>query len=528
MNGSSKKMYTLFLINPKQREKQFAQQVELSELLGKKGLLTPLALPTVAALTPDNYQIMIIDEELGLIPENILPDIVGITTLAHTIGRVYEIADWYRSKGVTVILGGSYASFMVDECLNHCDTVVIGEAEDIWSQCLADFEQGKLQKSYKAEAFSEFKKSPVPRWDLMDINKIISLGVQISRGCPYNCEFCLINKMQGHRMRYREIDDVIKEIKSLPQKTLFFVDDNLTVDKKYTRELMQRLKPLKVSWTCQASLDVASDEELLKDMAEAGCLYILIGFESINKDCLVEMKKFQNSIEKYETAINKIHNAGIQICGAFIVGFDHDTLEEFDNICDFSIRMKIPFTMINILGIAPGTDIHNRMESEGRLYGGAMDGALGLFSPLYYMNMSTVEMFDKYIETLEKLYSFKTIREKAKNLFGPGKFIYEFDNDSLKGWDKFLIFMRVLKSYLFTRDKDKCLLFKEMTGLTRQKKIAPDKYILFLLSMEGFSRYTRRMRKNRDRMRQLVQSIDRGSWRDYQKNANVTHSKDLY
>lgn len=510
--AGQKKRYTLFLINPKQKEKHFAQQVELSHLLGKKGLLTPLALPTVAALTPDNYDIRIIDEELELIPGDCLPDVVGLTTLTHTIGRVFEIADSYRKLGVTVILGGSYASFKVEECLEHCDAVVIGEAEDVWAKCLEDFERGCLASTYKAQGYTPFRRSPVPRWDLVDISKIISLGVQISRGCPYRCEFCLINKMQGNKMRYRELDDVIEEIKSLPHRTLFFVDDNLTVDKEYARELMRLLIPLKVSWTCQASIDVAEDEELLKDMAKAGCLYILIGFESINEECLTETRKLQNNVAKYERAISRIHRAGIQVCGAFIVGFDHDTLEEFDNIATFAQRTNIAFTMVNILGIAPGTDIYRRMEQEGRLYGGALDGALGIFPPMYYKNMSKVEMFDKYVDNLEQLYSFSSIRLKARALFQDGRFVHAFEDETMRSMDKLRVFLRLLRCYLLTADKDKRLLFKEMSQLLRKGLIAPDKYVLFLLSMEGFSRYAKMMRANHERMRKQVAAIDRGSW----------------
>ena len=511
---SETKQFRLFLINPRQRHKHFAQQVDLARLLGKKALLTPLALPTVAALTPNNYSIRIVDEELEPLPSDDLPDIVGITTLTHTIERVYEIADWYRNRGVTVVLGGPYASFMVEECLLHCDSVVVGEAENIWAVCLRDFENGELKTRYRAGGFCDFRCSPPPRWDLVDISKIVSLGVQISRGCPYNCEFCLINKMQGRRMRYRQLDDVVTEIEALPQRTLFFVDDNLTVDKKYARELMQRLKPLKVSWTCQASMDVADDEQLLKSMAEAGCLYILIGFESINEDSLAETGKVQNDVAGYLDAVKKIHRAGIQVCGAFIVGFDHDTLNEFDHICSFADEAGISFTMINILGIAPGTDIQKRMEEEGRLYGGALDGALGIFPPLYYQQMGKTEMFERYLQSLEILYSFGKIRSKAAELFSSGSFVQTFEDKTIGPGDKIRVLLRILRAYLFTRDREKRLLFKEMSYLLRRKMISADKYILFLLSMEGFSRYTRMMRKNFPRLKAEVAAIDRGSWQD--------------
>lgn len=504
---------TLFLINPKQEKKHFAQQVEFSNLMGKKTMLTPLALPTLAALTPSCYNIKIIDEELQDIPENELPDIAGITTLAHTIKRVYEIADWYRSKGVTVVLGGSYSSYMPEEGLEHADSIVIGEAEDIWEQCLQDFEEGKLKKTYEAKKFTPFKKSPYPRWDLVDIDNVLSLGVQVSRGCPYNCEFCLVTKLQGHKMRYRDMDDVIDEIKSLPKKNIFFVDDNLTVNKKYMREFMQRIKPLNISWTCQASIEIGNDEELLRDMAEAGCLYILIGFESVNEKSLEETHKKQNHIENYAASIDRIHAAGIQIIGAFIVGFDNDTLVEFDNIYHFSNKVNLPLTMINILGVAPGTDIYERLKKEKRLYGKSTEDAIGMFPPMQYMNMSQIDMFDKYLETVEKLYSFKTVGVKAQNLFNSGAFIRMFTGEDPGFLFKFTIFMKVLGSYRFSPDAYKRKMFMDMFSLFRKKKIAPDKFFIFLLTMEGFSRYVKRMKKNRDAMRQEVIAQDRGPWK---------------
>ncbi len=508
----TKKNYSLFLINPRQEKKHFAQQVEFSLLMGKKSLLTPLALPTLAALTPDNYRIRIIDEELQSIPEDELPDIVGITTLAHTIKRVYEIADWYRSKGVTVVLGGSYASYMAEEGLGHADCIVIGEAEDIWKVCLGDFEKGRMKKTYRAQKFTPYKTSPLPRWDLVDTESIVSLGVQVSRGCPYSCEFCLVNKLQGHTMRYRDIDDVVEEIKSLPKKNIFFVDDNLTVNKQYMRTFIERIKPLNISWTCQASIDIGNDENLLKAMAEAGCLYILIGFESVNEQCLKETNKKHNRIDQYEAAIARIHNAGIQIIGAFIVGFDHDRIEEFDNILNFSIKANLPLTMINILGVAPGTDIYKRLEDEKRLYGKSTEDAIGIFPPMRYMNMSQVEMFDKYLETLEKLYSFKTVGEKARRLFSSGKFRHMFTGENPGFVFKFTIFMKVLGCYRFSPDPDKRKMFMDMFRLFRKKKIAPDKFFIFLLTMEGFSRYVKRMKKNRDAFRREVVKNDRGPW----------------
>jgi len=510
----TKKKYNLLLINPRQEKKHFAQQVEFCNLMGKKSLLTPLALPTVAALTPGNYEIAIIDEEIQEIPLDTLPDIVGITTLAHTIKRVYEIADMFRARGVTVVLGGSYASYMPEEGLEHADSIVIGEAEDIWAACLRDFESGRMKETYRAKKFTPFNKSPLPRWDLVETSSIVSLGVQVSRGCPYKCEFCLVNKLQGNTMRYRDMDDVIEEIKALPKKNIFFVDDNLTVNKQYMRRFLERIKPLNISWTCQASIDVGNDEEMLKDMAEAGCMYILVGFESVNEQCLTETHKKQNRIENYEGAIARIHRAGIQIIGAFIVGFDHDTLDEFDNIYEFSVKANLPLAMINILGVAPGTDIYERLKKEKRIYADLKDGSIGMFSPIRYMNMSHTEMFDRYLATLEKMYSFKTVGEKARKLFGQGRFTIAFTGEDPGAWFKFAVTMKVLGSYRFSPDRYKRQMFVDMFRLFRQKKIAPDKFFVFMLTMEGFSRYVSRMKKNAAKLRAEVAANDRGAWKD--------------
>ncbi len=502
----------LFLINGRQQHTLFARQTELCHLLGKRTFTTPLALPTLAALTPDHYDITIIDEDICSVPEDVLPDLVGITTKNHTVHRAYELADWYRSKGVPVILGGAYSSYMIEEGLQHADCVAVGEMEDIWQDILADFERGELKSSYQAEAVCEFRSSPRPRWDLIDTDKILALGVQISRGCPFRCEFCLVTKMQGNRMRYREIDDVIAEIESLPSKILFFVDDNLTMNKKYAMELMDRLEPLNLSWTCQASIDVSKDPVLLDKMAKAGCQYILVGFESVNPDCLVETRKLHNKADDYKQAIDRIHAAGIQIIGAFIIGFDHDTLDEFDHIEAFSREVNLPLVMINVLGIAPGTDIYERMEKEGRLYGTPTVMAAGMFPPFRYMNMSHVDIFDRYVETLERMYSFEQIGEKALNLFSNGAFQYTFDDPNAGVAFKAKATAMLIRSYLLTGDKHKRKLFLELMKLVRQKKISPNIAIIFLVSMEGFHRHVKQLRADWATLREEIVQNDRGAW----------------
>jgi radical SAM superfamily enzyme YgiQ (UPF0313 family) len=342
--------YTLFLLSPRQKYLNYPAHSELAKMFGKRRLMVPLALPTIAALTPSHYRIFIFDEEIEDIPVDIKPDIVGITTLAATASRAFELGDRFMSLGSKVVFGGPYASFMQDAALNHGHSVVVGEAEGKWEACLADFESGSMKQVYKTDSYIEYREQKPPRWDLVNMKRIFQVAIQVSRGCPFNCDFCLVSKNFGRKMRYRTIPDVVAEIKAAPSKYFFFVDDNLTINKKYAKELMRALIPLKISWGCMCSLDVATDEELLDLMAEAGCFNILVGFESLNPDSLDETQKHHNKGGKiYAEAIGKIHARGMHINASFVVGFDHDTLDEFDRIFNFTLEHNLPNVNLHIL-----------------------------------------------------------------------------------------------------------------------------------------------------------------------------------
>ena len=512
------KTYSLFLISPRQQYINYPAHSELAKIMGKKRFMIPLALPTLAALTPDNYHIRILDEEIETLPKNSIPDIVGITTLAATIKRAYELGDWYRSQGTKVVFGGPYASFMTEEALFHADSIVVGEAEGLWEECLKDFEKGSIKQIYRSDEATPYKTNKHPRWDLVDMHKIFQVAVQVSRGCPFNCEFCLVSKMFGRKMRYREIEDVVDEIKAAPVKYIFFVDDNLTINKKYAKDLMKALKPLKISWGCMCSIDVASDEELLHLMAEAGCFNILIGFESLNPASLDETHKLHNKAATiYEPAIRKIHAEGIHINASFVVGFDNDTIKEFDNIFDFTLQMGLPNVNLHILAAPPGSEIYLKYAEEGRLLYCNSDLGVGHFPTLHYMNMSQIELFDAYMKTIERLYSFDTINQKAVTLFGDGSFIRPGGDIST------LLKMRLswitFKEFILTFDKEKRKLFSFIFSLIRTKKIAIDKGLGFLLSMLGYHRHIEIHKKNMAAYRKIIIEQDKGAWRDIkQKN----------
>jgi radical SAM superfamily enzyme YgiQ (UPF0313 family) len=506
------KKYLLFLISPGQKYINYPAHSELAKMFGKRRLMIPLALPAIAALTPDRYEIRIYDEEIEKIPFDETPDIVGITTLAATANRAFELGDLYRNKGTKVVFGGPYASFQVEEALQHGDSVVVSEAEGKWEQCLEDFENGCMKTVYESQSYVPYKTQKPPRWDLVNVKRIFQIAIQVSRGCPFNCDFCLVSKNFGRKMRYREISNVVEELKAAPLKYFFFVDDNLTINKKYAKDLMKAIIPLKISWGCMCSIDIASDEELLHLMAEAGCFNILIGFESLNPDSLDASNKHHNKHGTiYEEAIKKIHSAGIHINASFVVGFDTDTIEEFDRIFDFTLKNNLPNVNLHILNAPPGTELYKKFREEGRLLNCDPELGVGHFPTLNYMNISQIELFDKYMETIARLYSFSTIMKKAVPLFSNGGFIRK--GGEISPYLKARLSWITVKSFLLTTDSDKKKLFWFIISLIRSDKIAIDKGLGFMLSMLGYNRHVNEHKKNMKEYREIVMAQDKGQWR---------------
>ncbi|HPT70068.1 MAG TPA: radical SAM protein, partial [Syntrophomonas sp.] len=464
----------IFLVLPAQKFVNYYGQTELCKMMGKKKFMVSLAMPMIAAITPPEYDVRIIDEELEPLPVEI-PEIVGISALATTAKRAYEIGDWYRSHGAKVIIGGPYVSYMTDEAVKHADAIVIGEAEGAWQQCLKDYEQGCLQQIYNIPGYCDFKEIPPPRWDLVDMKKVFQVGIQVSRGCPYKCEFCLVTSLFGNKMRYRDIDNVVQEIKSLPVRKMLFVDDNLTANKRYAHDLMKALLPLKISWGCMSSIDIAKDDDLLTEMNNAGCFNILIGFESLNAESLYETRKRQNRDALiYEEAIKKIHSHGIHITASFVIGFDNDTPEEFDHLYEFTQRTGLSYINFNILGAPYGTELQKRLTAEGRMYDIDSDMMGGLFPCIHYFKMSQIELFDKYLETLTRMYSYESVYFKAKILFGDGYFTKSYNDGNPSVAFRAKLVFKLLREFIFTNEPYKRKFFLYMISLIRQKKAAID------------------------------------------------------
>ena len=353
----------LLLILPK-NERSYWGQVSRS---GRAGFVR-LNLPTIAALTPKEWDVEILDARVKPVDYNANIDIVGITGFTSEVPGAYEIADNFRKKGVTVVMGGVHVSAMPDEALQHANAVVIGEAELVWHKLLDDFKKGELKPRYKADRLCDMKNMAIPRRELLD-RKMYSgyYTLQATRGCPFNCDYCAVTAFFGNEFRIRQVDEVIEEIKGFNSKEFFFMDDNIVGRPKYAKELFRRLIPLNVIWGSQASITMAKNLELLQLYAKSGGKYAFIGFESLSQKNLEKMNKGWNTAEGYREAIKKIHDAGINIVGSFVFGLDEDDPSVFRNTFDFIMETRLDAAQFHILTPLPGTVTYSTLEKEGRI-----------------------------------------------------------------------------------------------------------------------------------------------------------------
>ncbi len=327
-----------------------------------------LSLTTVAALTPPEVQVALVDDNTEKVDFHADVDMVGITAMTATCPRAYEIADRFRSNGVSVVLGGIHPSVLPEEAIQHADAVVVGEAEGVWRNLLRDFENGQMKKFYRSRTRPSLKALPTPRRDLLR-NKVYRRAsmVQITRGCPFDCDFCAVSSFFGRTYRFRPIPDVIRELESLESRFIFFADDNIVGSPTYAKQLFRALIPLRIRWFGQGSVTMARDGELLELAARSGCWAMFIGFESLCEASLREIGKRTNLVRRYEDDVKRIHNYGIAIDGAFMFGFDHDDGDVFERTVDFAKKNRLEFTNFAILTPFPGTRLYDRLENENRI-----------------------------------------------------------------------------------------------------------------------------------------------------------------
>ena len=330
-------------------------------------------LPLLAALTPPEHSVKIVDEAFGPGDINEEVDLVGITVVTDLAIRAYQIADTYRQRNVKVVMGGIHATVLPGEAFQHADAVVIGEAEEVWPRLLSDATSGELQKLYCANRITNLSGLPRPRRDLYPHPTHrgytpIAVGLETARGCPYDCEFCSIGSVMGRQYRARPIPEVISEIESIDSRHLFLVDDALALNRAEAKKLFMEMTPLRLKWAGQGPVSLAEDLELLKLMKHSGCVGLLIGFESVQKQIHDGMKKIRNLKIDFSEATRRFHGEGIAILGAFVFGFDHENKDVFDQTLEFTTECQLDCVELRILAPFPGTRLYSRLLKEGRLF----------------------------------------------------------------------------------------------------------------------------------------------------------------
>ena len=400
-------MKKLLLIQPSPYEKE-------GKVIKKKKLyFTGLALPLLAALTPDDWETELIYEVIEDIPFDTDADLIGVSTMGHGVIRSIDIAKEYRRRGKTVILGGYMASIMPEEAVKYCDSLIIGDAELVWQQMLSDFENGNLKKTYEKPLEGNWYSTPSPRFDLLEGKNLGDfLPVQAGRGCPNSCSFCSVSCLYRGRYVKRPLPEVIRDIeqiKSLGYKKILLLDDNIFSDRKYLDSLLDTLIKLDISWMSQCEITIGKDDELLEKLQRSGCTTLSFGLESISRESLISMDKGWAVPAEYDSLIQNIRNHGIDVSTEMVVGGEGDTLESIRMTKDFIERNKISVPRFYILTPFPGTRFFDQIKEEGRLVNNdiySYDGTSAVYRP---KNMTPDELTQAYWELYSELFTIKSI-----------------------------------------------------------------------------------------------------------------------
>jgi len=334
-----------------------------------EGSMEPLPLAIIAGLIKEPDVVVMYDDRLEEVPFDEQTDLVAITVDTFSARRAYEISTEYHKRGVKVILGGMHASLLPDEAVQYADAIVIGDVEPVWNQILIDVKNGTLQKVYIA-LFGTPQEGCFPDRNIFKGKKYLPVSLmQFSRGCKFNCTFCSVSSFFKHSHQCRKIDDVLYEIEKDKLKTILFVDDNMVTNKHELKVFLKELIPLKVKWASQSSIDMVNDKELLRLMADSGCVGNLIGFESININTLKWFNKSPNirDFNNYKEVLEIFRDFGFLTWASFMIGNDFDTLDTIEKTVEFAIKNKFTLAFFHILMPYPGTEVYEQYKREGRL-----------------------------------------------------------------------------------------------------------------------------------------------------------------
>lgn len=371
-----------------------------------------LSILILAALTPAEYKIDIIDESLDRIDFNKNYDLAAITCCTQQATRAYEISKKFRRKNIPTVLGGIHPTVCSDEASAKADSIIVGEGEELWPKLLRDFEAGDLKKIYEHKELYDLKKAPLPRYDLIKYLNYKMFWVQTTRGCPHDCNFCVASNIFGKAFRSKSVEQVVEEIKFIKSvdigPRISFADDNMFVDKNYSKSLLEKMIPLNIRWFAQTDISIAEDMELLRLLKKSGCSILFIGFESLSEDDLRAANKNKwkaQRIKYYKEYIHKIQSMGIGLFGAFMIGFDSDDADSIGHTCDFIKQAKIYAPQISVLTPYPGCALRKRLAGQNRILDKDWIYYTGLDVTFKPERMSEKELQKQLVSSLKSIYN---------------------------------------------------------------------------------------------------------------------------
>jgi len=399
-----KSQLTIKLISPKMSLRPMDSEF-------KRRMSPSLSLVILASLTPLPHKVYIEDENIAPINYNDCPDLVGITVNVDTTSKAIEIARRYRSKGCKVIFGGIHASADSENLIDFCDSICVGEAEEIWQVILNDVLHNNLQKHYCNPRHTNLEYYPLPKWEYINSAKYLYSNIVItSRGCPFRCNFCY-NSCDYVKSGYRNrpVKNVIDDIEALKSKQVYFIDDNLIGNLTWFNEFLEQLKDKKLIWHGAVSANISRHKNLIDKMAETGCKSLFIGFESINPNALLKANKSQNVNTEYEELIHYLHEKSIMVNASLVFGFDSDDKTIFNTTLKWLIANKVETMTAHILTPYPGTRLYKQLVEENRIIDFNLNNyntSNVVFEP---KNISADDLRYGYLEMYRKFYSLKNI-----------------------------------------------------------------------------------------------------------------------
>lgn len=396
------------------------------KFISKKATEPPLGLLTVAALLPEEWEKRLIDLNVERLKEEDFKgvDLVFISAMSVQKKSAKEVIKKIKEKDIKIVAGGPLFT-MEEEDFEEVDFLVLNEAEITLPRFLEDWKKGSPIHIYKTSDFANLKDTPIPLFNLIKIKKYMSMDIQFSRGCPYNCEFCDITNLFGRKYRTKTRQQILREMENIYnlgfKGSVFFVDDNFIGNKKILKE---EILPSIIEWMeeknypfsfyTQASIDLADDEELMKMMVLANFNSVFVGIESPNEESLKECNKYKNLKRDMVSSISRIQAHGMEVMGGFIVGFDHDNYKIFDSIKEFIERGKIVVAMVGILNAPKGTKLYNRLFNEKRLKK-EISGDNTDFSTNIITKMNFRKLQEGYKNLMTRIYSPKEYYKRVKD-----------------------------------------------------------------------------------------------------------------